>query len=115
MLLDSIRHPKLKQWIEEAAKMCTPDSIYVCDGSKDEYNRLMQQMVNIGMATPLAKRPNSFLFRSDPSDVARVESRTFIATEKKADAGPTNNWMRPDALKEEMLEEFSGSMKGHIP
>ncbi len=112
MLLDSIRHSKLKQWIEEAAKMCTPDSIYVCDGSKEEYNRLMQQMVNAGMATPLAKRPNSFLFRSDPSDVARVEDRTYISTKNKEDAGPTNNWYDPEELKTIMRGLYKGCMKG---
>lgn len=112
MLLDSIRHSKLKQWIEEAAKMCTPDSIYVCDGSKEEYNRLMQQMVNAGMATPLAKRPNSFLFRSDPSDVARVEDRTYISTKNKEDAGPTNNWCDPEELKTLMKGLYKDCMKG---
>lgn len=112
MLLDSIRHSKLKQWIEEAAKMCSPDSIYVCDGSKEEYNRLMQQMVNAGMATPLAKRPNSFLFRSDPSDVARVEDRTYISTKNKEDAGPTNNWCDPEELKTIMKGLYKDCMKG---
>ena len=112
MLLDSIRHSKLKQWIEEAAKMCTPDSIYVCDGTKEEYNRLMQQMVNAGMATPLTKRPNSFLFRSDPSDVARVEDRTYISTKNKEDAGPTNNWCDPEELKTIMKGLYKDCMKG---
>ena len=101
-------------WVNEAVELFTPDRVVFADGSQEEWDRLAAELVEKGTLIKLneEKRPNSFLARSNPSDVARVESRTFIATEKQADAGPTNNWMRPDALKEEMLEEFSGSMKG---
>jgi hypothetical protein len=107
-----IKNAKLSAWVEEVAALTTPDSIYWCDGSKAEYNRLMADMVARGMATPLAKRPNSFLFRSDPSDVARVEDRTFISTQDKSDAGPTNNWVAVDELKKTMTELYKGCMRG---
>lgn len=105
-------HSALVAWVRECAELCQPDKIYWCNGSQSEYDRLMADMVQSRMATPIAKRPNSFLFRSDPSDVARVESRTFISTANKADAGPTNNWMAPDALKAFMSELYRGCMKG---
>lgn len=108
----SITNIKLKNWIREVAELCTPDHIYVCNGSREEYEGLMEKMVNSGMAIPLKKRPNSFLFRSDPSDVARVENRTFISTRSKDDAGPTNNWIAPDELKKTMLKLYKGCMKG---
>ncbi|HHY76600.1 MAG TPA: phosphoenolpyruvate carboxykinase (GTP) [Firmicutes bacterium] len=107
-----VRHEKLNQWVREVAELCQPDSIYWCDGSKEEYDRLMDEMVKSGMATKLAKRPNSYLFRSDPSDVARVEDRTFIGTQKQEDAGPTNNWIQADELKKTMLELYKGCMRG---
>ncbi|MGK5092286.1 phosphoenolpyruvate carboxykinase (GTP) [Deltaproteobacteria bacterium TL4] len=107
-----IKNSKLKKWVAEVAELCKPDTIYVCDGSKSEYDRLMQQMVKSGMATPLKKRPNSFLFRSDPSDVARVEDRTYISSLKKEDAGPTNNWVAPHELKETMKALYKGCMRG---
>ncbi len=92
--------------------MCAPSSIYWCDGSTEEYNHMMSLVVRSGSATPLAKRSNSFLFRSDPSDVARVEQRTYISTTDQAEAGPTNNWVDPVTLKGTMRELYSGCMKG---
>ncbi|KKK75021.1 hypothetical protein LCGC14_2877910, partial [marine sediment metagenome] len=83
-------------WVQEVADMCQPDTIHWCDGTKEEYDKMMGLMLESGMAIPLKKRPNSFLFRSDPSDVARVEDRTYISTPNEDDAGPTNNWMAPD-------------------
>ncbi|HSO60092.1 MAG TPA: phosphoenolpyruvate carboxykinase (GTP) [Desulfobacterales bacterium] len=103
---------KLNQWVQESAALCQPDDIYWCDGSVEEYNRFMAQMVASGMATPLKKRPNSFLFRSDPSDVARVEDRTYISTPTKVEAGPTNNWIDPDELKATMKGFYKGCMRG---
>ena len=110
--INSVKHKKLKAWIEESAALCKPDSIYVCDGSKEEYDRLMALMVKNGMAIPLQKKKNSFLFRSDPSDVARVEDRTYISTQNKNDAGPMNNWVHPDELKKTMRGLYDGCMKG---
>ncbi|NLT51190.1 MAG: phosphoenolpyruvate carboxykinase (GTP) [Ignavibacteria bacterium] len=107
-----IKHARLKKWIDEMAAMVQPENIYVCDGSKQEYNSMMQHAVDNGSAIPLKKRPNSFLFRSDPSDVARVEDRTYISTTNKIDAGPTNNWIAPAELKETMKGLYAGCMKG---
>lgn len=107
-----IKHARLKKWIDEMAAMVQPENIYVCDGSKQEYNSMMQHAVDNGSAIPLKKRPNSFLFRSDPSDVARVEDRTYISTTNQIDAGPTNNWMAPAELKETMKGLYNGCMKG---
>ncbi len=107
-----IKHDYLNKWISEVAQMCTPDSIHLCDGSKEEYDRLMAGAVASGSAIALSKRPNSFLFRSDPSDVARVEDRTYISTQEKDEAGPTNNWFDPAELKRTMRELYKGCMKG---
>ena len=107
-----VTNVKLNAWVREAAALMQPDAIYWCDGSKAEYDRVMAQMVVSGMATPLAKRPNSFLFRSDPSDVARVENRTYISSLSEEDAGPTNNWIAPDELKQTMTKLYTGCMKG---
>ncbi len=107
-----IKNKKLKNWVDEIAQMCLPDNVYWCDGSKAEYDSLMSQMVKSGSATPLKKRKNSFLFRSDPSDVARVENRTYISTPLQSEAGPTNNWVAPDELKATMKALYKGCMKG---
>jgi len=107
-----VKNEKLRTWIKEVSEMCQPDSIYWCNGTKEEYDLMMAKMVADGMATVLGKRPNSFLFRTDPSDVARVEDRTFISTSSRDDAGPTNNWLTPDELKERMRGLYKGCMKG---
>ncbi|MGB9890478.1 MAG: phosphoenolpyruvate carboxykinase (GTP) [Anaerolineae bacterium] len=103
---------RLNRWVQEVARHCQPDRIHWCDGTKEEYDRLMAEMVARGSAIPLKKRPNSFLFRSHPSDVARVEDRTFISTSSKDDAGPTNNWIAPDELKATMWALYQGCMRG---
>jgi phosphoenolpyruvate carboxykinase (GTP) len=105
---------KLLDWVAEVEAMCQPDRVEWADGSKAEYDRLTQLMVDTGMATKLneSKRPNSFLFRSDPSDVARVEARTYIACRNEEDAGPTNHWIDPNELKATMTELYTGCMKG---
>jgi phosphoenolpyruvate carboxykinase (GTP) len=105
---------KLLKWVDEIAAMVQPDSVVWCDGTKTEYDSLMKIMVDGGMATPLSKRSNSFLFRSDPSDVARVENRTFIASKTKEEAGPTNNWIDPAELKDAMRKMYTGCMRGRV-
>jgi len=109
-----LKHKKLQEWIEEVAKMCQPDNIYLCDGSEEENQRLLNEMVESGLAVKLnqEKLPGCYLFRSDASDVARVEDRTFIASKTKEDAGPTNNWIDPVELKKTMTELYTGCMKG---
>ena len=101
-------------WVNESVELFQPDKVVFADGSQEEWDRLAAELVEKGTLLKLneEKRPNSFLARSNPSDVARVESRTFISTEEEEGAGPTNNWMKPAALKEEMTEHFAGSMKG---
>jgi phosphoenolpyruvate carboxykinase (GTP) len=106
------KHSKLLAWVNEIAQMTQPDSIVWCDGTKAEYDAMIKIMVDGGLATPLAKKPNSFLFRSDASDVARVENRTYIASKSKDDAGPTNNWIDPEELKTTMRGLYKGCMKG---
>ena len=103
---------KLLAWVEEMSSLCKPDRIYWCDGSKAEYDAMIKTMVDAGMAIPLKKRPNSYLFRSDPSDVARVEDRTYIASRTQEEAGPTNNWIDPVQLKTLMRGLYDGCMKG---
>jgi phosphoenolpyruvate carboxykinase (GTP) len=105
---------KLLDWVAEVEAMCTPDQVVWCDGSKEEYDRLMAEMVETGMAIKLneEKRPNCYAFNSDPSDVARVEGRTYIASVKEEDAGPTNNWIDPVELKKIMTKSYTGCMKG---
>ncbi|RJR16116.1 MAG: phosphoenolpyruvate carboxykinase (GTP) [Nitrospiraceae bacterium] len=107
-----VKNEKLKSWIREVAELCTPDDIYLCNGSKDEYRDMIDRLIKAGIAIPLEKRPNSYLFRSDPSDVARVEDNTYISTSSQAEAGPTNNWIAPDGLKKTMLDLYRGCMKG---
>ncbi|MBR4796274.1 MAG: phosphoenolpyruvate carboxykinase (GTP) [Spirochaetia bacterium] len=112
MTINDIKHAKIRAWIEEIEKMCTPDALHICDGTKEEYDSLMQKCVKSGLAIPLKKKPNSFLFRSLPSDVARVEARTFIASREEEDAGPTNHWIDPVELKKTMTKLYTGCMKG---
>jgi phosphoenolpyruvate carboxykinase (GTP) len=107
-----VRHEKLNRWVREVAELCQPSSVYWSDGSRAEYDKLMSDMVKSGMATPLAKRPNCHLFRSDQSDVARVEDRTFIGTTDRDEAGPTNNWVQADELRRTMTGLYRGSMRG---
>jgi phosphoenolpyruvate carboxykinase (GTP) len=107
-------HQRLLAWVEEVAELTSPDSIHWCDGSAEEYDKLCRQLVEAGTFERLsdAKRPNSFLARSDPGDVARVEDRTFICSEREEDAGPTNNWRDPGEMRETLAELFRGSMQG---
>lgn len=107
-----IHHPKLKAWIEAIQGLCQPDEVYYCDGSKEEHDTVCQELVDKKVFVKLPKRPGSYWCRSDPGDVARVEDRTFICSEKKEDAGPTNNWEEPLKMKEKLLSLFNGCMKG---
>ncbi|MCL4492344.1 MAG: phosphoenolpyruvate carboxykinase, partial [Nitrospirae bacterium] len=108
----TVKNEKLNRWIKEVAELCQPDSIYLCNGSKEEYDQMIDKLLKSGIAIPLKKRPNSFLFRSDPSDVARVEDRTYISTPSREAAGPTNNWIDPGELKKTMLDLYKGCMRG---
>jgi phosphoenolpyruvate carboxykinase (GTP) len=112
--LKDIKHPSLVKWIEEAIALTEPAHVHLCDGSEREYARLCQEMVKKGTLIALneKKRPNSFLARSDPKDVARVEQRTFICSQRQEDAGPTNNWRAPDEMLADLKKLFKGSMQG---
>ena len=106
------RNAELVAWVNQIAALTQPDRIEWCDGSEAEWTRLTNLLVEQGTFTRLAKRPNSFYAASDPSDVARVEDRTFICSERQEDAGPTNNWIAPDEMRATFAELFKGCMRG---
>ncbi len=114
MTITDIKHKKLVDWVNEIAKMTTPDNIVICDGSQKQYDELIELQVNSGLCVRLneEKKPGCVLFDSDPSDVARVEKRTFIAAPTQEEAGPTNNWIDPAELKDTMTKLYTGCMKG---
>jgi phosphoenolpyruvate carboxykinase (GTP) len=108
------KNQKLLDWVDEVTELTQPDAVHWCDGSAEEYDRLCQELVDAGTFDRLAdaKRPGSYVARSDPGDVARVEDRTFICAEREHDAGPTNNWRDPDEMREILTDLFRGSMQG---
>jgi len=114
MKLQDVKHEGLKKWVNEVAQLTKPEAIVVADGSRKQYNQIVEEMIASGLATRLNpdKKPGGIAFFSDPSDVARVENRTYIASETKEAAGPTNNWIDPKELKKTMTALYDGSMRG---
>ena len=114
MTINDIKHAKLIKWVNEIAALTTPDAVVLADGSSEQYDKLVQECVDNGLCVRLneEKKPHSVLFNSDPSDVARVEKRTFISSVKEEDAGPTNNWIDPVELKKTLTGLYTGCMKG---
>lgn len=111
---DVTTHPALAKWVQKMIDLCCPDRVHWCDGSQQEWDQITEMMVASGTFIRLnpGKRPNSFLARSTPSDVARVEDRTFICTKRKDQAGPTNNWAEAGEMREKMVGRFQGCMRG---
>lgn len=112
MTTSTVTNEKLLLWVDEVAALTQPDEIYWCDGSEKEWKEITSELVAAGTFVALAKKPNSFWCASDPSDVARVEDRTFICSTKESDAGPTNNWMAPQEMKAILTDLYRGSMRG---
>ena len=109
-----LKNKKLASWLKDIEALCQPDNVVICDGSSQEYDRMWDLLVGSGAARKLneEKRPNSYLVRSDPSDVARVESRTYICADAEQDAGPNNNWVRPEVMRTTLKDLFTGCMQG---
>ncbi len=112
MTTSTVTNEKLLLWVDEIAALTEPDEIYWCDGSEKEWEQITSELVDAGTFVRLAKKPNSFWCASDPSDVARVEDRTFICSQNESDAGPTNNWMDPNKMKGILTDLYRGSMRG---
>ena len=112
--MQTTKNEELNRWVAEVAELAKPDKIYFCDGTQEEYDRLCNEMVAAGTLKKLnpVKRPGSFLALSDPSDVARVEDRTFICTQTRDEAGPNNNWMDPKEMKATLKKLYDGCMRG---